>query len=71
MAAEGRFLAGSMGPKMASAIKFVEDGGARAIISSLDTAVAALGGKTGTRIVPDTPATRPRASRKRRAVSLR
>lgn len=71
LAAEGHFLAGSMGPKMASAIKFVEDGGARAIISSLETAVAALGGKTGTRIVPDAPATRPRASRKRRAVSLR
>jgi carbamate kinase len=51
--AEGHFLAGSMGPKMISAIKFVEDGGTRAIISSLDKAVDALAGKTGTVIVPD------------------
>jgi len=47
-AAEGHFLAGSMGPKVASAIKFVEWGGERAIITSLDRAVDALAGKTGT-----------------------
>jgi carbamate kinase len=47
-AAEGHFLAGSMGPKIASAIKFVEWGGERAIITSLDKAVDALAGKTGT-----------------------
>jgi len=29
LAAEGHFLAGSMGPKMTSALKFVEDGGGR------------------------------------------
>jgi carbamate kinase len=52
LAAEGHFLPGSMGPKVASAIKFVEEGGARAIISSLDKAVEALEGKTGTIIVP-------------------
>jgi carbamate kinase len=52
LAAEGHFLSGSMGPKMASAIKFVEEGGTRAIISSLDKAVAALAGETGTVIVP-------------------
>jgi carbamate kinase len=46
--AEGHFLAGSMGPKVASAIKFVEWGGERAIITSLDRAVDALAGKTGT-----------------------
>jgi carbamate kinase len=55
LAAQGHFLAGSMGPKMASAIKFVEDGGTRAIVSSLDKAVEALAGRTGTRIVPDAP----------------
>lgn len=49
-AADGHFLAGSMGPKMASAIKFVEEGGTRAIISSLDRAKDALDGKTGTTI---------------------
>ncbi len=48
LAAEGHFLAGSMGPKVASALKFVEDGGQRAIITSLDKAVDALAGKTGT-----------------------
>ena len=47
-AAEGHFLAGSMGPKVASAIKFVEDGGQRAIITSLNNAVDALAGKCGT-----------------------
>jgi carbamate kinase len=47
LAAEGPFLAGSMGPKIASAIKFVQDGGARASISSLDGAVDGLAGKTG------------------------
>ena len=52
LVAEGHFLPGSMGPKVASAIKFVEEGGARAIISSLDKAVEALSGKTGTIIVP-------------------
>ncbi len=52
LAAEGHFLPGSMGPKMASAIKFVEEGGARSIISSLDKAAEALEGKTGTVIVP-------------------
>lgn len=53
LAAQGHFLAGSMGPKMASAIKFVEDAGGRAIISSLDKAVDALAGRTGTIILPD------------------
>jgi carbamate kinase len=47
-AAEGHFLAGSMGPKVESAIKFVERGGERAVITSLDKAVDALAGKTGT-----------------------
>jgi carbamate kinase len=46
--AEGHFLAGSMGPKVASAVRFVERGGERAIITSLGAAVQALAGKTGT-----------------------
>ncbi len=46
--AEGHFLAGSMGPKVAAALKFVEWGGQRAIITSLNSAVDALAGKTGT-----------------------
>lgn len=47
-AAEGHFLAGSMGPKMEAAMQFVQDGGIRAIVSSLDKAVDALASKTGT-----------------------
>ena len=52
LATEGHFLPGSMGPKVASAIKFVQEGGKRAIISSLDKTVEAFEGKTGTVIVP-------------------
>ena len=50
---EGQFPAGSMGPKIEAAIHFLEGGGRRAIITSLDTAVPALRGETGTHIVPD------------------
>ena len=45
---EGHFKAGSMGPKIEAAIGFVERGGERAIITSLDKAVDALEGITGT-----------------------
>jgi carbamate kinase len=48
--AAGHFLAGSMGPKVKACIRFLEWGGERAIITSLDKAVEALEGKTGTRI---------------------
>jgi len=47
-AAEGHFLAGSMGPKVGAAMEFVEKGGERSIISSLSKAVDAFEGKTGT-----------------------
>ena len=50
---EGHFKAGSMGPKVLAAIRFIEWGGDCAIITSLDKAVEALIGKAGTRIVPD------------------
>jgi len=48
---EGQFAAGSMGPKMDAAIRFVRRGGKASIITSLDKALGALEGKTGTRIV--------------------
>jgi len=51
--AEGHFLAGSMGPKVKACIRFLEWGGKKAVITSLDKAVDALEGRTGTRIVPD------------------
>jgi carbamate kinase len=47
-AAEGHFLAGSMGPKVEAAMQFVEKGGEKTIISSLSKAVDAFEGKTGT-----------------------
>jgi len=48
---QGHFLAGSMGPKVRACIRFLEWGGKRAVITSLDKAVAALAGETGTHIV--------------------
>lgn len=50
---EGHFKAGSMGPKVASAIKFVENGGQKAIIASLENALDGLENGKGTVIIPD------------------
>lgn len=50
-AAEGHFKAGSMGPKVEAARRFVAAGGERAIITSLHRAVEALNGAAGTTIV--------------------
>ena len=47
---EGHFRKGSMGPKVLAAIRFIEWGGERAVIASLDRAVEALEGKTGTQV---------------------
>jgi carbamate kinase len=41
-----------MGPKIEAALGFVQDGGEYAIITSLDKAIDALNGKTGTKITP-------------------
>jgi carbamate kinase len=48
--AERQFPPGSMGPKIDAAIRFLEGGGERVIITDLDTAVAALEGAAGTHI---------------------
>lgn len=45
---EGHFLPGSMKPKVIACIRFLKAGGEKAIITSLDKAVQALEGKTGT-----------------------
>ncbi len=45
--------AGSIGPKVEAAIRFIEGGGKRVIIGHLDQALDALAGKTGTHIVRD------------------
>jgi len=47
---KGHFLPGSMGPKVKACIRFLEWGGEKAIITSVDKAVEALEGKTGTLI---------------------
>lgn len=47
---EGHFASGSMGPKIEAAVRFIEQGGQRAIISALDAALAALEGHTGTQV---------------------
>jgi len=48
--AEGHFAKGSMEPKVRAAIRFIEAGGERAVITSLNKAVAALDGKAGSTI---------------------
>ncbi len=50
---EGHFPAGSMGPKVEAAIRFLEGGGKRAVIAHLDEAMAALRGEAGTHVVAD------------------
>jgi carbamate kinase len=47
----GEFGQGSMGPKVAAAVRFVEAGGRRAVIGDLERAPEALDGRTGTAIV--------------------
>ena len=46
----GQFSAGSMGPKIEAARRFVASSGKKAIITSLEKALEALDGKTGTMI---------------------
>ena len=57
LAAEGHFAAGSMGPKVEAACRFVEAGGRRAVITDLTHIVAAVtspdGHDVGTVVVPD------------------
>ncbi|HEU4527904.1 MAG TPA: carbamate kinase [Actinomycetota bacterium] len=47
----GEFAAGSMGPKVEAAVRFIEAGGRRAVIGDLESAPEALDGATGTTIV--------------------
>ena len=47
---QGEFAKGSMGPKVEAACQFVMFGGKKAIITSLEKAVEALKGTTGTTI---------------------
>ena len=49
---EGQFPAGSMGPKVQSAIRYLRNGGKEVIITSYEFLIDALDGKAGTHIVP-------------------
>jgi carbamate kinase len=51
LAKAGHFQAGSMGPKVEAACRFVENGGQMAIIADLEHAFLALQGKAGTRFI--------------------
>ena len=56
LAAEGHFASGSMGPKVDAACRFLEQGGSYAVITDLDSIVAAVtqpDGRSGTVVVPD------------------
>jgi carbamate kinase len=48
LAADGQFASGSMGPKVDAACRFVESGGERAVIASLDRIADAVTGAAGT-----------------------
>lgn len=48
--AEGQFPPGSMGPKVEAALRFLNHGGERVVITALDKAYVALHGETGTEI---------------------
>ena len=50
---EGYFPVGSMGPKIQAVINFLEAGGERAIITSIDKIIGALKGEAGTEIYND------------------
>ncbi|GLW96973.1 carbamate kinase [Microtetraspora sp. NBRC 16547] len=52
--AAGHFASGSMGPKVEAALRFVEDGGRRAVITSLEHIGSALGETAGTPETTDT-----------------
>ena len=49
----GEFPKGSMGPKVEAAIRFLEHGGEEVLITTPAALERAIGGETGTRIVPD------------------
>lgn len=52
---EGHFSQGSMLPKVEAAIQFLQHGGKRAVITSINLIEAAVNGKAGTQIVSSDP----------------
>ncbi len=61
--AEGEFPAGSMGPKIESALHFIDGGGDEVLITSPESLEAALAGSAGTRITSAGDPTRAEAAR--------
>jgi carbamate kinase len=55
---EGHFPPGSMGPKIEAAMRFVEKGGKRAVITSIQHIEASIAGEIGTEIVADSSRSR-------------
>jgi carbamate kinase len=55
IAHEQKFASGSMGPKVEAAVRFVESGGRRAVITSLEMIEEAVHGRAGT-VVEEEPA---------------
>ncbi len=51
LARAGHFASGSMGPKVEAALRFLKNGGERAVIARLDSIEEALEGNAGTQIV--------------------
>ncbi len=49
---EGHFPSGSMGPKIQAAINFIQSGGERVVITSIDKTTEAAHGRAGTVITP-------------------
>jgi carbamate kinase len=49
-AAAGQFASGSMGPKVEAAVRFVEQGGRRSVITSLQRIGEAVSGDAGTTV---------------------
>ncbi len=50
--ADNQFVAGSMGPKVESAIRYIRRSGSEAIITSFECLLDAVDGKTGTHVYP-------------------
>jgi carbamate kinase len=50
--ADGEFPAGSMGPKIESALRFLDAGGDEVLITNPESLEEAIAGRTGTRITP-------------------
>ena len=49
---DGQFPPGSMGPKIEAALEFLAGGGQEVLITSIEGFTDALGGNTGTRVIP-------------------